>query len=49
VHLFSDILAQVAGWAMAPVGILTLVIGFYRYNKMRHAASVMRRDDPLKH
>jgi putative membrane protein len=49
IHFFTDLLAQMAGWAMVPAGILTLVIGFYRYNTMRCAASEMKENDPFRH
>ena len=48
-HFFPDAVAQMLGWTMVPAGIATLVIGAYRYNKMRHAANSMHDKDPLKH
>jgi len=48
-HFFPDPMAQLLGWTMVPAGIVTLIIGAYRYNKMRHAANSMHDKDPLKH
>lgn len=42
IHFFPDFIAQVTGYAMAPAGLIAIVIGFYRYNRMRHAANKMK-------
>jgi putative membrane protein len=33
VHFFDSTIVRIVGWALIPIGIVTLIIGIYRYNR----------------
>lgn len=44
IKFFDEVLIEILGWAFVPLGIVTTIIGVYRYNRIRVRLAQIREN-----